>query len=67
MVLRILTRALGDSTTANIVPADANGIAFSRSAAQVLNIAYLNPAQVRSGGFFPAGVNGTINTSGNNS
>ncbi|WP_125610701.1 ferritin-like domain-containing protein [Specibacter cremeus] len=59
-------QGIGNSTTANIVPADANGIAFSRSAAQVLNIAYLNAEQVRSGGFFPAGVNGTINTSGDN-
>ena len=45
----------------NIVPLDANGIAFSRSTSQVLNIAYLNPAAgTTSGGFFPAGVNGTI-------
>ena len=48
---------------ANIVPTDPNGIAFSRSAGQVLNIAYLNPAKVTSGGFFPAGVNGEINSS----
>lgn len=48
---------------ANIVPTDANGIAFSRSAGQVLNIAYLNPAQTTKGGFFPDGVNGEINTS----
>lgn len=48
---------------ANIVPADANGIAFSRSTGQVLNIAYLNPAQVTKGGFFPNGVNGKINQS----
>ncbi|GAA1828902.1 ferritin-like domain-containing protein [Pseudonocardia ailaonensis] len=48
---------------ANIVPTDKNGIAFSRSPGQVLNIAYLNPAKVTSGGFFPAGVNGTVNTS----
>lgn len=51
---------------ANIVPTDANGIAFSRSTGQVLNIAYLNPAAVGSGGFFPAGVNGEINMSGAN-
>lgn len=48
---------------ANIVPTDKNGIAFSRSAGQVLNIAYLNPAAVTKGGFFPNGVNGEINTS----
>ncbi len=51
---------------ANIVPADPNSIAFSRSAGQVLNIAYLNPAEVTSGGFFPAGVNGEINASAAN-
>jgi hypothetical protein len=51
---------------ANLVPTDANGIAFSRSAGQVLNIAYLNPASVTQGGFFPRGVNGEINTSDNN-
>jgi len=44
----------------NIVPLDASGIAFSRSAAQVLNIVYLNRSAVTMGGFFPAGVNGTI-------
>jgi len=51
---------------ANIVPTDDNGIAFSRSAGQVLNIVYLNPASVTSGGFFPNGVNGGINTSDDN-
>ena len=48
---------------ANIVPADENAIAFSRTPGQVLNIAYLNPEAVTSGGFFPAGVNGEVNTS----
>ncbi|MDQ3104251.1 MAG: ferritin-like domain-containing protein [Actinomycetota bacterium] len=48
---------------ANLVPTDKNGIAFSRSAGQVLNIVYLNPDSVREGGFFPDGVNGSINTS----
>ena len=55
-----ITDEFGD---ANIVPADENAIAFSRTPGQVLNIAYLNPAAVTSGGFFPAGVNGTIRTS----
>lgn len=49
--------------SANIVPADENSIAFSRTPGQVLNIAYLNPDAVGSGGFFPAGVNGEVNTS----
>jgi len=48
----------------NIVPTDENSIAFSRSPGQVLNIVYLNPKKVTSGGFFPAGVNGELNTSG---
>lgn len=44
---------------ANIVPSDSNGLAFSRTPQQVLNIVYLNPnGQV--GGFFPAGLNGSI-------
>ncbi|GAA3223176.1 ferritin-like domain-containing protein [Pseudonocardia petroleophila] len=50
----------------NIVPTDENGIAYSRTAGQVLNIVYLNPASVTSGGFFPNGVNGGINTSDDN-
>ncbi|MCZ2405093.1 ferritin-like domain-containing protein [Paenarthrobacter sp. Z7-10] len=49
---------------ANINPTDANGIAFGRNPGQVLNIVYLTPKQATSGGFFPAGVNGSINTSG---
>jgi hypothetical protein len=47
----------------NIVPLDSNGLAFSRSTGQVLNIVYLNGMAVSSGGFFPKGVNGTINLS----
>ncbi len=50
----------------NLVPTDANGIVFSRTTAQVLNIVYLTPKKVTKGGFFPAGVNGTINQSGAN-
>jgi Ferritin-like domain len=51
----------------NIVPTDENAIAFGRSAGQVLNIVYLNPDSVTSGGFFPDGVNGDINASDDNS
>jgi hypothetical protein len=45
---------------ANIVPADENAIAFSRSPQDVLNIVYLTPEAADSGGFFPNGVNGAI-------
>lgn len=58
-----IDQGIGDATTANIVPADANGLAYSRSAGQVLNIVYLNKAAVASGGFFPSGINGNIRTS----
>jgi len=52
---------IGD--VSNIVPLDVNGIAFSRTTSQVLNIAYLKSGAASSGGFFPAGVNGTIKAS----
>jgi len=57
-------RPIGNAT--NIVPTDSNGVAFSRTAGQVLNIAYLNKASVDRGGFFPRGVNGTIKLSAAN-
>ena len=47
----------------NIVPLDTNGIAFSRSPGDVLNIVFLNSGAVSSGGFFPSGVNGPLNLS----
>ena len=47
----------------NIVPSDANSIVFSRTPGQVLNVVYLTPQMATSGGFFPAGVNGELNTS----
>ncbi|MDY7526384.1 MULTISPECIES: ferritin-like domain-containing protein [unclassified Cryobacterium] len=61
-----LDQGIGTADKANLVPTDNNGLAFSRTTGQVLNIAYLNPKKVRSGGFYPAGVNGKINTSGAN-
>ena len=50
-------------TYSNIVPTDANSIAYSRSTGQVLNVVYLNKAAVTAGGFFPSGVNGNIKSS----
>ncbi|WP_380783267.1 ferritin-like domain-containing protein [Sphingomonas sp. R86520] len=50
-------------TASNIVPLDANGVAFSRSTSQVLNIVYLNKGAASAGGFFPAGMNGNVKTS----
>ena len=58
-----LDQGIGDGTTANLVPTDANGITFSRTPGQVLNVVYLNRNAVVGGGFFPAGINGTIKTS----
>jgi len=47
--------------TANFVPSDDRGIAFSRTPQQVLQIVYLtSETGVISGGFFPDGVNGDL-------
>ena len=47
----------------NIAPTDTNGIAFSRTPGQVLNIVYLTASRSASaGGFFPNGVNGALRT-----
>lgn len=55
-----------DAAASNIAPLDVDGLAFSRTTGQVLNIVYLNKAMVTQGGFFPAGVNGTIRASAAN-
>lgn len=47
------------SGRAQVVSADANAIAFSRTTDQVLKIVYASPDK-RPGGFFPNGLNGTI-------
>ncbi|MBY8828934.1 ferritin-like domain-containing protein [Hephaestia mangrovi] len=59
--------ATASNGASNIVPSDSDGIAYSRTTGQVLNIVYLNPAKVAMGGFFPQGVNGTINMSAGSS
>lgn len=56
----------GATTVSNIVPAYADGSIFARDTTHTLNIVFLNSAQVTKGGFFPAGVNGTIVTSAAN-
>ncbi len=48
-----------DGTKSNIVLADQNSIAYSRTTAQVLAIVYLGDAK-KPGGFFPNGLNGNI-------
>ena len=48
---------------ANIVPADASGLAFGRTPGQVLNVVYLTPKAANCGGFYPHGVNGQLHTS----
>jgi hypothetical protein len=48
---------IGTDTVSNLVPVDANAIAFSRTPEQVHNIVYLTNRQATSGGFFPAGTN----------
>ncbi len=58
-----IDQGIGSNRHANIVPTDRNGLAFSRSAGQVLNVVYLTPQRAGKGGFFPQGVNGPINTS----
>lgn len=56
----------GANTVSNIAPLDGDGLAYSRTAGQVLNIVYLNNTAVTGGGFFPAGVNGTLRMSAAN-
>ena len=58
-----MTGTAPTSDMSNIVPLDQNGLAYSRTPGDVLNIAYGNAGAVSSGGFFPAGVNGGIRTS----
>ena len=56
----------GTAGKSNIVPADSDGIVFSRTTGQVLNIVFLTRMASMRGGFFPSRVNGAIMTSANN-
>jgi len=49
-------------SASTIVNADSNSISYDRTTDQVLHIVYLapSPGVVKSGGFFPNGLNGTI-------
>ena len=51
------------SGNANLVPTDSDGIVYSRTTGQVLDIVYLTKLAAKKGGFFPNGVYGTINMS----
>ena len=54
-------QGIGTAGNLNLVPTDANSIAFSRTTTQVLNIVYGNAmSPPAAGGFFPAGMNGAI-------
>ena len=49
--------------TANLVPSYSDGIAFTRTPQEVLHIVYLTEqAGVSKGGFYPNGMNGTLNS-----
>jgi hypothetical protein len=50
---------IGTSAIPDLVPADVNGIAFSRTPAQVLAIVY-GSGTAQPGGFFPNGANGVV-------
>ena len=50
---------LGTAARPDLVPTDVNGLAFSRTPAQVLAIVYGN-GTAQPGGFFPNGANGTL-------
>lgn len=56
----------GANPVSNVIPTYADGTIFARDGQHVLNIVYLNSAQVTKGGFFPNGVNGTVVTSAAN-
>lgn len=54
-----IDQGIGTASVPNIVPTDANSIAFSRTPEQVRNIAY-GTTNGQPGGFFPNGLNGAV-------
>jgi len=61
-----VTPSDGSGQQSNVTPTDTNGLIFSRSYGQALNVLFLSSASSKAatkGGFFPNGVNGTLNAS----
>jgi len=54
-----LDQGIGTAARVNIVPTDANGLAYSRTPQQVLNIVYLG-ANASAASFFPRRLNGSV-------
>jgi len=57
-------QSIGDAERLNLVPTGDEGGAFGRTPQQILNIVYLSPGRVTSGGFYPDGLNGELRESG---
>ncbi|USU05587.1 ferritin-like domain-containing protein [Sphingomonadaceae bacterium OTU29LAMAA1] len=55
--------AAASTIIANIAPTDAFGSVYSRGSGPTLGIMYMTAGTASNGGFFPAGVNGTLKTS----
>jgi hypothetical protein len=49
-------QGIATAKASNLVPADANSLAFSHPTGQIITVVYLNPGRVKSGGFLPDGI-----------